>query len=238
MNPLEALKEKLKIKPSVEQRKPVEIIIQQQNVEELKEKIPSNLNENLNPKTNPNLKKQVKFKEDMNPSSILTLKPKIQKLTIFDRRNEGFDRETLMKKLAETKLLKVTVKPTILNKISEEEKQTTIVKAPIVAEIKKAKKIRSKPKLIIEEEEEEEEEKENEGKLHEEQPKEEAIILIPPPTKKERKTKKIEKGIAVLGPESVVIIGDTPIVKRIPQAQPKINIHVSKLFKKFSFNLS
>jgi hypothetical protein len=190
MNPLEAIKQKLKVKPLVEKRKPVEVVLQVEQIDEKPEK------------------------EEENELPIKT--QKIKKLTIVDKRNEGFDRETLMKKLAESKLLKVTVKPIL--KASEE----VASKAPIdTVPVKRAKKITQKPKLIIEEEETNEEEEPHAV---------EEIIPVLAPTKKERKTKKVEKGVAVLGPESVVIIKDVPIVDRIPKKEPQIIIRATDYY--------
>jgi len=209
MNPLEALKQKLKVKPNLEKRKPVEVILQsREEIEETKEG---------------------------SPESKLPEKEQIQKLTIVDKRNEGFDRETLMKKMAESKLLKVTVKPIL--KASEE----VVSKAPITIPIKRAKKMTQKPKLIIEEESEGveelkaptvEQEQEQEQEQGEEPPlvEEPELMVIQAPTKKERKTKKIEKGIAVLGPESVVIIKDTPLAERLPKKQPTTIVRVSDYY--------
>jgi hypothetical protein len=53
------------------------------------------------------------------------------------------------------------------------------------------------------------------------------VIPIIPPKKKERKTDKLEKGIAVLGPEVIVEMGDTDLRKRLPVRNPPINIKVS-----------
>jgi len=201
MNPLEALKQKLKVKPNIEKRKPVEVILQaREETEETKE---------------------------TNPESKLPEKEQIQKLTIIDKRNEGFDRETLMKKLAESKLLKVTVKPIL--KASEE----VVSKAPITIPIKRAKKMTQKPKLIIEEESEEQAPEVDQAQEQGEEPplvEEPELMVIQAPTKKERKTKKIEKGIAVLGPESVVIIKDTPLAERLPKKQPTTIVRVSDYY--------
>ena len=210
MNPLEALKQKLKVKPTVEERKPVEVVIQLGEKEEKPLKHVKFASEEKNEPKGQQEKEQSKEKSNF---------------SIIDKRDQGFDRDTLMKKLSENKLLKVTVKP--IMKATEEQ----ITKAPIAPIVKKAKKIVTKPKLVIEEEEEEPEQLQ--APMNKEQePQEEAttINIIPPPQPKERKTKKIEKGIAVLGPESVVIIGDTPIQKRIPAISPKINIRVSDYY--------
>ena len=197
MNPLEALKQKLKVKPTVEQRKPVEVVLQI-----------------------PVPEKKVQFKIEEEEKNVLPQKEISQKLTIVDKRSEGFDRETLMKKMAESKKLKVTVKPVL--KASEEH----VTKAPIVAPVKRAKKVTQKPKLIIEEEEEEEPKKEEEPV----ELKEEEEIMIIAPKKRERKTKKVEKGVAVLGPESVVIIDDKPISDRLPKKQPNVIVRVPNYY--------
>ena len=113
--------------------------------------------------------------------------------------------------------------------------------APTPVVFKKAKKIEIKKPLIIEDEEEQplEQGKADEGKLEEEEEfilkpkkkvefKEEAQEVIPviPPKEKKRKTEKPEKGIAKLGPEVVVEMGDTEITGRIPKRLPPVNIKV------------
>jgi hypothetical protein len=208
MNPLEALKQKLKVKPTIEKRKPVEVILQIENKQIENKQIENNLN----------------LEEEDNEKEKKTIIP--QKLTIIDKRKEGFDRDSMMKRLTESKMMKVSVKPIL--KASEE----VSVKAPIVPAVKKARKITKRPMLIIEEEEDENNDKEeNEEKDKEEKEKEEEeIMIIQAPKKRERKTKKIEKGIAVLGPESVVVIKDVDILDRIPKKQPQIIVRVSDYY--------
>ena len=108
----------------------------------------------------------------------------------LDERENEFDIESLMKRLSEADLIKVKIKPT---SIQEEE----VIEAPIEQVIKKV--IGKKGKLIIEEDEGEEQ-----------------GIQVVLPGKTERKTKPVEKGIAILGPETFVQIGDTPINQRLP----------------------
>ena len=59
-------------------------------------------------------------------------------------------------------------------------------------------------------------------------------IIIPitekPKKTRERKTKKVEKGIAILGPESPIEIGNKNILARLPLKQPNINIKVSSYY--------
>ena len=51
-----------------------------------------------------------------------------------------------------------------------------------------------------------------------------------PSDKKQRITKKPEKGVAVLGPETIVKIGDTDLTKRLPTKKPPILIKVSNYY--------
>jgi len=122
----------------------------------------------------------------------------------LDERENDFDDESLMKRLAEANLTKIKIKPT---SIREEE----VIEAPVLPVIKKA--IGKKGKLIIEEDE------------GEEQP-----IQIVLPNKTERKTKPVEKGIAVLGPETFVQIGDTPINQRLPIREKPFKIIASSYY--------
>ena len=266
MNTLEAIKDKLKIKPNVKEYKPVAIVIK---TEEKIEK----------PKPKQKIKKGVQFKEEQDIEEEETekiqgeQKEKLQeeqieeeekgkapKTTIIDERTKGFDRQTLLKKLAESKILKVTIKPTIENK------EEVIPKIPLTAIIEKPKKVK-KPiklqkkadKLIIESDEEEPTEKkalqlqdkpeveeeernielaeekieelqEKQKELEEKEEEEEEIIIIKKPKEEKRKTKKAEKGIAILGPETAIQFGDTPIEKRLPKKQPPVIIRVPSYY--------
>ena len=199
MNPLESLKERLKIKPKVEARQPVAIII---NKEPLK------LNENV---------EKVKIKET-------------PKMTIIDERDKGFDRQKLLNRLTESKINKVTIKPVLKAAIPE-----PIFEASEMPVTKKAKKIKQKNRLIIEEDEEEQGEiqeptknkrliiEEEEGEYGDQVEEAEQVPIIIP-EKAVRKTKKIERGIAVLGPEIVVDFGETELDKRLPKKEAPFRI--------------
>ena len=123
----------------------------------------------------------------------------------LDERENEFDVESLMKRLAEANLIKVKIKPT---SVREEE----VIEA--VPAIKKAV-VGKKGKLIIEEDEDEE-------------PGQGIKIVLPKKT--ERKTKPVEKGIAVLGPETYVQIGDTPINQRLPVRERPFKIIASSYY--------
>jgi len=159
---------------------------------------------------------------------------------IIDKTHEGYDIETLLQKLAENKKTKVTVRPIL----EVEEKEIQKIPEPVV---KKAKKIDIKQPLIIEGEDEDviredgeefvmkpKKKVEFKEEVKDESPeeiilkkKEEDVMPIIPPKQKKRKTEKPEKGVAVLGPEVIVEMGDTDLRKRLPVRKPPINIKVS-----------
>jgi hypothetical protein len=264
MNYLEQLKHKLMVKPNVQERERVAVVIKgekrprkprapgakksektigeklEEGVLDLSEqlseiqKIEGILPEDINIE-------EEKYEEIEEPEQV-TGRP-----VIIDKTQEGYDREALLKKLAESKKTKVTMKS--ITEIEEKSETREPTPAPV---IKKAKKIQTKPLVI--EAEEEEEKKVEEGSPEEiimkskkkvgfkEEPEEdspeefvmkpkkkaegEEIIPIKVPEKKKRKTEKPEKGIAVLGPEVVIEMGDTDLTKRLPKKSPPVNIKV------------
>jgi hypothetical protein len=240
MNPLASLKQKLMIKPTVEERERVAVIIKGEpkprkttiKIEQQETQV----------KEEGEISEQEQGEEDESKKRVITAP------LIVDETQRGYDREALFKKLKENKLTKVTLQPIIESKILQEQLTKTL---PITS-IKKAKKLElSKPLIIEEEEEEEEKEKEKEpespdefimkpkkkvnlvieGEEEErEKEKEQEIIPITVPKNKPRKTSKVQKGIAVLGPESVITIGDTDITSRLPKRTPPINIKVSSYY--------
>lgn len=233
MNPLERLKEKLKVKPTIEERERVAVIIKgekrprkrtkKENLEEPEPVIEIEVGEEIAEPDSGLI--EVEIDEETHEEH-----KKEGKMTIVDKTDSGYDRESLMKKLMENKQRKVTIKP-VLEKIEEVEEPASI--APKIEETKKPKKLTKMKKIIIEDEEKEEEKEEVIRKPSKkiqilESEGEEEIIVVP--KKKERKTKKVEKGVAVIGPETLVEIGDTPIVKRMPTKAPPVNIRVSSYY--------
>jgi len=185
--------EKLKIKPKVENFKKVEVIIQNEKDQNKKE------NENKNEKKDDEL---------------------LQNTIIIDERSKGFDRETLLKRMTEKKMLKVFTQP-LLEKIS------IPVPTPLRTETREKKetnpiKIKKKKLILISEPEvmkEPEEIKEPEPYLD----------IIPVPFN-QRKTERIEKGTSVLGPEILVEIGDTKLEDRLAKKSPPVIIKVSSYY--------
>ena len=263
MNHLEQLKQQLMVKPDVKERERVAVVIKGEKrqrkpkIATAKQKIDKTIGEQLEEGIT-NLGEQIS--EIQQIQGILPVKVDIEepedigeeeeavekskRPLIIDKTHEGYDIETLLKKLAENKKTKVTIRP-----LEVEEKEIEQAIKPVV---KKAKKIDIKRPLIIEGEDEEdiikEQEKspeefilkpkkkvgfKEEEKEKEESPeefvlkkKEEVIPIIPPKVKK-RKTEKPEKGVAVLGPEVIVEMGDTDLRKRLPVRNPPVNIKVS-----------
>lgn len=220
MNPLEKLKQKMMVKPTVQEREKVQVVIKGEKKARKVQKIEGpvielEIGEEKGEPETPVI--EVEIGEETEEQE-----PQKKKMVIVDATDEGFDRATLMEKLAENKKRKVTMKPLL-----EEEKEEETI---IVPEVKKAKKAKKVQKVIIEDDEEE-----KEIIIPKKQPKiiiegedEEEIIEVP--RKKERKTKKVEKGVAVLGPEVLVEVGDTPLQQRLPKKGLPINIRVSSYY--------
>ena len=212
-NPLEALKQKMMVKPQVEERQRIAVIIKgQQPVKKRKQD-----------------KEQDKEQDKDKPISEI-IEEKIEEKKrplIVDETQKGFDRESILQKLKESKMTKKPIQ------------ETKQVIEPIPEPVKKAKKLDIKLPHVIEGEEEEEEEKEKEPLVKkktrfvvddDEEEKKEEVLPVKIQPKRERKTKKVEKGVAVLGPETIVELGDTSLTKRLPKKSPPINIKVSSYY--------
>jgi hypothetical protein len=247
MNNLEKLKQKLMVKPDVQERERVAVVIKGDksprklkipiDKKQVEKTIAEQLEEGVT-----DLGEQIS--EIQNMEGILPSKVELEKEeekeeeeefkktgrpVIIDRTEQGYDMETLLKKLAESKKSKVTIRPIV------EIEQKTVEPPVIKPVVKKAKKLDIKQPLIIEDEEEEKKEGEESPeefvlkkkvKFEEKEEKPDFIPIIPPKEKK-RKTEKVEKGIAKLGPEVIVEMGDTDLTKRLPRRNPPINIKVS-----------
>jgi hypothetical protein len=133
------------------------------------------------------------------------------------------------------KLLKTTIKP-IVAAAQEVEKAT--VPVPIteaIQEIKKPKKVEKVKKIVIESDSEDEKAVAPDiAPVVEDLPMEEnvespEVIKIKKP-REPKKPKLIEKGVAIIGEETTVKIGDTPIVRRLPRKEPIVNIKVSSYY--------
>ena len=214
MNPLESFKEKLKIKPTVEEREKIAVIIK--GIKSLEKTKPVKKLEKS--EVEDEIKNAQKEDEDIIEE---IEKEEIKKRPlIVDETKKGYDRQSLFKKMTESKMSKVTIKPALKASIPE-----ILIETIEPKKVKKAKKFELKRPLVIEEEELEEEKELGEKELGEEEIEE--AIVIKEPKKRGRITKKVEKGIAVLGPETVIDFGDTTLDKRLPKKSQPINIKVS-----------
>ena len=208
MQPLETIKQKLMLKPQIKDIEPVVIAIkiEGENIETERQEQKRNI-------TN-----------------------------IVDESNKDYDRKGLLQKLLDNKITKVQKKP-VLEQLKEKEIIEPITPVMNIPEQKKAKKIKQKKLLLVEDNETDilkpvPIEEENVGELQEvtfekiEEP--EPIAEMMPTEKKEpprgRKTKKVEKGIAVLGPENAVEIGDTKLSDRLLKKSPPVLVKVSSYY--------
>jgi hypothetical protein len=240
INPLAALKEKLMIKPNVEERERVAVVIKG-----VKRR---NKPENIGKKASKKVKEQEEgevSEEDEEQEQVAKLEEKTKQIgpLIVDETERGFDRNALLQKLAESKKLKVTIQPVL--KISEEKKASEPI--PLPASSNKVKKLQINRPLILNQDEDSdssegpqfitikkkvafEEKKEEEGEKEQEQEQEQEVIPIKVPKKKKRVTEKPEKGVAILGPETLVQFGDTDLRKRIPKKKEQVLIKTSSYF--------
>ena len=225
MNHLEKLKQQLMVKPDVKERERVPVVIKGYEIQRkpkitmAKEKKTKTIGEKFEEGIT-DLGEQIseiqQF-EGILPIKVDIKEPEeeeedIKRTLIIDKTKEGYDRLALLTKLAESKKTKVTIKPVL--EIKEKE-----IEQPIV---KKAKKIDIRKPLIIEEEDEEHKTESSEELVLQ---KKEVIPIIPP-KKEKRITEKPQKGVAVLGPEVIVEMGDTDLRKRLPKRNPPVNIKV------------
>ena len=245
MNHLEQLKQKLMIKPTVQEREKVAVVIKgekqprkqkltKKNAEEKPNKDSLEMSEdktNIQKVDSNDDNVSADDNDDLDNQEILT------RPLIIDKTQDGFDRGALLKKLAESKNTKVTIKPVV-----EIEERKSKPNLDTTSKIKKAKKLEIKRPLIIEDDDDDEENKDEESPQEyvikskkkvafkevndEDKNKNDETIQIKLPKEQKRKTKKTEKGVAVIGPEINIQIGDTEITKRLPKRSPPINIKV------------
>jgi len=228
MNPLEALKQKLRVKPVVEEKERVAVVIkgEQRKTAESKKKVEKAKKEVAREELEefvPEVEEEV-TEVDIVKAPLTAVKGPI----IVDQTDKGFDRATLMEKLKASKMSKVSIKPLI-----EEVEESKTVEPVLPKQVKRAKKV--KLPLIIEGEEGDVEEvpKKNkliiegeEGEIGEVQ----EFVPVEKPKKIGRQTKKVQKGIAVLGAETVLDLGDETITRRLPKKLPPIIIKVPSYY--------
>ena len=213
MTSLETLKQKLMIKPKAIERDPIIVRLS----------VPEN-------------------KEGINEPLNVT--------RIIDKTDEKvIDRNAILQNLKNKQLTKITTvvyEPKSQSQILEEEpiKEKKQIKKPVKLDKKsiviiddngeEEKEVATnKPltkRVLIEDSDTEEEEKELRELTDEElfNPKE--IVREEKINKRKRVTKKPEKGVAIIGPEINVIIGDTDLAKRVPIKPLQVNIKVPSYY--------
>jgi hypothetical protein len=233
MNPLAELKQKLMVKPTVQERERVAIVIKGDTNSKappkkypkktiVKRKLPTEEKESAEEQ-----EVDVEEAEEEEETHVVGAPETIKRgPLIIDETDKGFDRETLLKRLKESKLTKVSVKPTV----EKAEEIKHVAPELLQPAIKKAVKFTKKMPLIIEDEDDEDDEgKKKEGK-REEKKEPDIIVPIKAPKNTARKTEKIKRGVAILGAETVVELGDTDLTKRLPKRSEPINIKVSSYY--------
>lgn len=204
MSHLEKLKQKMMSKPSLKKHEAVEVIIRDDSDTV-----------------------DISYDRVDHDHDIINEKPLPDKqLTIIDDTSKPFDRDEVLNKLRQKKILKVKHKDALVEK--EEIKQSPDQQT-LINQLKPILKKSRKPKIIIEESDDEED------KI----PKTASEVVefikdpdhdVKVPIKKTRITKKPPKGIAVIGPEMNIKIGDTSLADRIYNIKDPINIKVSSYY--------
>jgi len=207
MNTLASIKSKLMVKPDINQREKIAVFIKE----------PVTILENIK------IKSLEEEKSEEEKSEEPVKKPMEKQIKLIDDRDKGYDIGNLMKRLEKSNILLVKHKLDI-PKIEEVTVKPLVT--PELPSSKKAKKVVKKPLLI----EEDELEMEKDDELDKEKEKDDELEIKLPSDKNERKTKRVQKGIAILGPEVIVDIGDTPINIRLPKKSPLVNIKVSSYY--------
>jgi hypothetical protein len=219
MNPLEKLKQKLMAKPTLQELQPVKVVIRVEKEQSTKPSKEADL-------------------EEGEVAEIPETKPGIE---IIDETNKEYDRSDFLKRRAESKKSKVVMKP-IVEAIEMKQTVEPIPTPVAKPQVKKVKKIVNKP-LIIEDDEENPEKPEKTLQIDVEElgalPTEKKEPEMGPEMKPEqepqqkpkgRTTKKVEKGIAILGPENVVEIGTTSLSERLAKKELPVVIKVSSYY--------
>jgi hypothetical protein len=171
MNPLEALKDKLRAKPTLEERKKIAIVV----------------------------------KGEIEAVPGIKIIPQI----VDESQQYDYPRQELLERLGKSAVSRVIIKPVL--KASKEESKDF---EEMPTNPKKARKISKKKLKIIDEAVEPVLEEVDELQQPEE------VIKI------KRRTKKVEKGVAVLGPETLIEFND----KRLPKKLPPVIIKASSYY--------
>ena len=257
MSNLEKLKQQLMLKPVPKEREPVAVVIKRKKSNTKTTVRDSTVvNDNDDGSEAQETTKDDESKEpegddqDQEDEQVQDIgdKTSIQAPMIVDVSHKPFDRKSILERLMTNNKSSVSIKPSIRSKLLSKDgveadadvdvqvdADAVDDMTPVESPTKKPRKLGKRKLLTIEEESEEgddaevdEEEKKDEDVIDAEAEVEEQIVIRP--VKKPRITKKIEKGVAIIGPEMKSVIGDTSVVQRIPKKSPPINIKVSSYY--------
>lgn len=205
MNPLDSLKDKLRIKPIVDEFKPINVIPSTYVAPNTPEKIKlSKVTVADKRDTQFDIKELIKRLEDK----------KLSKITI----------KSTVKMAPTPSATRVQMFQEAPKELEPEQEQEQLEQEQTKKKVKKSAK---KIKLIIEELEEGEEEGKELGEEAEKRVLEQEEKQEKP---KGRRTKKHIKGISILAPEEWVDIDNKSVIARLPPKEQKVNIKVSSYF--------
>ena len=151
------------------------------------------------------LKEKLKYKPvvgDKKPVAVVIGKPEI-----VDETDIAFPRKDLLDKFEKSGIIKVTMKPVLKAQEEQQEQQEQEEKPTKAKKIGKKKLLEDVPGPNIE------------SVAFEKPPLEPVVRKI---------RKKITKGVAVIGPETIVEFGD--ISKRLPKQQPNVIVKTSAYY--------
>jgi len=148
-------------------------------------------------------------------------RPTIQTL-IVDERDKGYDREALLKKLKESgKMTVINASSIPVTSKSITQRKKIVLLSDVEQEQEPMQEQEPKPEIQIKNLEEEillPQQEEGEG---------EAEIQS---VSRKRKTPRVEKGTVIIGPETLVEIGDTKLEDRLAKKSPPVIIKVSSYY--------
>jgi hypothetical protein len=250
MTSLETLKQKLMIKPKAIEREPVIVHLSlNEDIANTLDKTTRIIDKTKEAKTFD----REAILQKLNKNKLVKVSRTNAIIQPIAEPKETRPEELIKEKKLMKKPIKLNKPIVILDDDTEDDEEEEVQNKPILEKPKKhviEEKVIENPKkrvLIedsdseIEDEDKNEDEDKSESKSEDElreltdeelfNPSEEEIKTKTEPVKKRtRVTKKAEKGIAILGPETNVIIGDTYLAKRVPKIPNPVNIKVSSYY--------
>jgi hypothetical protein len=211
MNPLELLKEKLRVKPIIEEKQKVSVAIPIANAPETVEISKIKIIDERDKETNFSRKELLERLKE-NKITAVSIKPTLKSEIPFEK--AIITEKKKPKKLQKKVILKIEEDDYNLENEKRQENQLDYEKKTLKDE-KEAKIEENKGEL--DEEERKMEEREREKEKEKEEPK-------------KRRTKRPIKGVSLIPPEEWVDIDKIETIARLPPKKPHVNIKVSSYF--------